>query len=126
MLAGSDTIQRDTYISALLMKLKIQLEILEDQNKREIVFFEGTGSTVNRNGNMFRSRMGTIIEGIQYERTIQGKQRQEFMTDKNYHIRTLKELAQGQRCTLEDAKEVIPVLSRVYKEVSIYQIVEQK
>ena len=28
MLAGSDTIQRDTYISALLMKLKIQLEIL--------------------------------------------------------------------------------------------------
>ena len=34
MLAGSDTIQRDTYISALLMKLKIQLEILEDKNKQ--------------------------------------------------------------------------------------------
>ena len=76
MLAGSDTIQRDTYISALLMKLKIQLEILEDKDKREIIFFEGTGSTVNRNGNILRSRMGTVIEGIQYERTIQGKQRQ--------------------------------------------------
>lgn len=76
MLAGSDTIQRDTYISALLMKLKIQLEILEDKDKRGIIFFEGTGSTVNRNGNILRSRMGTVIEGIQYERTIQGKQRQ--------------------------------------------------
>lgn len=72
---------------------------------------------------MFRSRMGTIIEGIQYERTIQGKQRQEFMTDKSYHIRTLKDLAQGQRCSIENAKTAIPVLSRIYKEVSIYQIV---
>lgn len=61
MLAGSDTIQRDTYISALLMKLKLQLYIIEDKNKRDIIFFEGTGSTINRNGNMFRSRMGTIL-----------------------------------------------------------------
>ena len=34
MLAGSDTIQRDTYISTLLMKLKMQLEILEDKQNR--------------------------------------------------------------------------------------------
>lgn len=75
MFAGSDSIQRETYVGALIIKLQIQKLIIESKQEGKITFFEGTGSRVNRNGCLFESRMGTILEGIQYERTIQGKQR---------------------------------------------------
>lgn len=48
------------------------------------------------------------------------------MTDKEYHIRTLGDLARSKRCSVEDAEVAIPILSRIYKEVSMFQIVEQK
>lgn len=127
MLAGSDSIQRETWVGATLMKCKIQ-ELLHNENKireknneKPIIFFEGTGSTVNRNGCMPRSRMGTILENMPYERTIQGRQYQSFISDISYQTQTIKDLSEAQRCTIDDIKNAEKILQNLYNEVSSQQ-----
>jgi hypothetical protein len=121
MLAGSDSIQRDTYIGALRMKLKIQ-KLLHQHNKEhpydQKTFFEGAGSTINRNGCILPSRMGTILEGMPYERTIQGQEAEQFITNNNNHqSRTITE-AQSPRCTLQQLEDALPLIDKLYGQLS--------
>jgi len=121
MLAGSDSIQRDTYIGALRMKLKIQ-KLLQQHNKEnpydQKIFFEGAGSTINRNGSIFASRMGTILENMPYARTIQGQEARQFITDNNNHqSRTITE-AQSPRCTTEQLESALPLIEKLYAQIS--------
>jgi hypothetical protein len=37
------------------------------------------------------------------------------MTDQDYHIKTLRDLSQGMRSSIEDAETAIFILSRIYK-----------
>jgi hypothetical protein len=121
MLAGSDSIQRDTYIGALRMKLKIQ-KLLHQHNKKnpnnQKTFFEGAGSTINRNGCILPSRMGTILENMPYTRTIQGQEVEQFITNNNNHqSRTITE-AQSPRCTLQQLETALPLIEKLYGQLS--------
>ena len=120
MLAGSDSIQRDTYIGALRMKLKIQ-NLLHQHNKthpnHQKTFFEGAGSTINRNGCILPSRMGTILEGMPYERTIQGQESEQFITNNNHQSRAITE-SQSPRCTLQQLEDALPLIGKLYGQLS--------
>lgn len=123
MLAGSDSIQRDTYIGALLMKVKIQ-SLIHQYNQEnphsKKTFFEGAGSTINRNGCILPSRMGTILEGMPYERTIQGQEAEQLISNNNHRNVTIRDL-QSSRCTVKDIEVAEPILQQVMNEVSLYQ-----
>jgi hypothetical protein len=121
MFAGSDSIQRETYVGALMVKLKIQRSIVHQQKQDKITFFEGTGSRINRNGNIAWSRMGTILEEVRYERTIQGQQRQAWMNDCGYISETFQKLTESTRCNLAELEEAMLLLARVDREVSSQQ-----
>ncbi len=130
MLAGSDSIQRDTYCGALLMKMKIQKIIHEINKERseedQITFFEGTGSHIIRNGLIIPSRMGTILEGSRYQRTIQGQQALAVMKDSEYYNKCKSELNDSPRCTLKEMETALPIIQSIYGTISIAQIALQK
>lgn len=142
MLAGSDSIQRITYIGAMLMKINIQQIIIAENKTRlaeattgchkELVeFFEGAGSTINRNGGvygrMLESRLNTInLANIPYQRTIQGKETEMFMTDFNHQKAILDKLLEATGCSEEDLIVAKPIIEKIFTKVSGNQVDLQK
>jgi hypothetical protein len=142
MLAGSDSIQRITYIGAMLMKINIQQIIIAENKKRlaeatpvchkELVeFFEGAGSTINRNGGvyggMLESKLNTInLANIPYQRTIQGKETEMFMTDSNHQKAILDKLLEAKGCSEEELIIAKPIIEKIFTKVSNNQINLQK
>ena len=97
MFAGSDSIQRETYSGAMLIKMQIQETISKLQ--KNIGLFDGAGSTVNRSGTMLPSRIGTVLKDLPvYQRTIQGQMFDNFMNDLNYQTSITNDLSQSKRC----------------------------
>lgn len=118
MYAGSDSIQRETFSGATIMKVDLMNAILEHNKlnpERQITFFEGTGSTNNRNGKSFYAKMGTTFDGLEYKRTIQGAEAYQFMINKEYLNRTVdsRSNAMTNKSSIEDWKEV----EHIFKEI---------
>ncbi len=135
MLAGSDSIQRITYIGAMLMKINIQQIIIAEStavcHKELVEFFEGAGSTINRNGGvyggMLESRLNTVnLANIPYQRTIQGKEAEMFMTDFNHQKAILDTLLGAKGCSEEDLIIAKPIIEKIFTKVSNSQINLQK
>jgi hypothetical protein len=137
MLAGSDSIQRITYLGAMLMKINIQQIIIDENKKRKkdnkesVAFFEGAGSTINRNGGvyggMLESRLNTIhLQNIAYQRTIQGKEAEMFFTDKSYQKEILKAIESSSGCSEEDLSKAQPIIEKIFNQVSSVQIKTQQ
>jgi hypothetical protein len=126
MLAGSDSIQRITYVGTLLMKMKIQ-ELLHEYNKDKDAkdkksFFEGAGSTKDRNGANLHSRIGTIVIDVPYERTIQGRQAIEYIESQEYCNYFNKTLQNSPRAKITDIYKAIPIFEKIFDILSTKQI----
>lgn len=132
MLAGSDSIQRETYFGALLLKIEIQRRIHEINQVRrcngqeEITFEEGAGSTPNRNGCLPKSRMGTILENMPYELTKQGQEGEKFITDSEFLKFSIDAITDSPRCTMEELNVAEPIIKKIFDTLSVKQIELQK
>jgi hypothetical protein len=132
MLAGSDSIQRETYVGAMLMKIKIQQHIDQRNTERAkdektpIGLFDGTGSSINRSGCILPSRMGAVLKDMPYERTIQGQQYENFMIDAKYQKHIVGSLSQSKRCTIDEINTAEDILHKIYQDISAYQKERQK
>jgi hypothetical protein len=128
MIAGSDLTQRYTWVGTMMSKAKMQLLISDENKRREkegiplISLRDGTGSDINRNGGMYRSRMGAILEGIDYDRTVQGQQLKAFANDSKFQKEKIEQLSTTPRCSEKDLQEALDVLNMVYQDVSRFQL----
>jgi hypothetical protein len=128
MIAGSDLTQRYTWVGTMMSKAKMQLLIADENKRREknnlplVSLRDGTGSDVNRNGGMYSSRMGAILEGIDYDRTVQGQQFETFANDKKFQNEKIEQLSTTPRCSDVDLKNALNVLNMVYEDVSKFQL----
>lgn len=128
MIAGSDLTQRYTWVGTMMSKAKMQL-LIADENKRRkdknlplISLRDGTGSDINRNGGMYSSRMGAILDDIDYDRTVQGQQFETFASDSRFQKGKIEQLSTTPRCSEKDLKEALDVLNMVYQDVSRFQL----
>lgn len=125
MVAGSDSVQRDTFVGALLLKLNIQLLVMDENKKRKdynkVTFYDGVGSTANRSGCRTNT---TVCDEISpyYERTVQGQQQYVFATDPEYQEEFLLKEVSLPNCTRQDIENAIPLLQKLFLQLSTKHI----
>jgi hypothetical protein len=130
MLAGSDSIQRITYVGTLLMKMNIQ-ELLHEYNKDKDakdkkILFIGAGNTPNRNGCILRSRIGTFVLDLSFDITMQGAQAIAYIESQEYCNYINKTLQSSPRAKITDIEEAKPIFEKIFDILSTKQISIQK